>query len=110
MTAKKKASHATAATTPHSPSCRRFLRKPRRIAHGLELARSAHEAVEQRMAVARRRGEFRVELAGDEPGVLLFRQLDDLDQQIVHRFAGDHQAQILELLPVAVVELVAMAM
>ena len=49
-----------------------------------------------------------MELAGDEPRVV--RQLDHLDQQVVHGLAGDDEAQILELLPIAVVELVAMAM
>ena len=68
------------------------------------------EAIEQRMPVARRRRELRVELAGEEPRMLLRRQLDHFDQQIVHRLAGDDEAQVLELLAIAVVEFVAVAM
>ena len=49
-------------------------------------------------------------LAGDEPRMLLLWQLDHFHQQVVHRLAGNHQAQILERLAITVVELVAMAM
>ncbi len=44
---------------------------------------------EQRVPVARVRGEFRVELDADEPGMR--RQLDDLDQAVV-RAAGEPRA------------------
>src|SRR5690606_8984301 len=79
--------------------------QPRRLARGLVLARGADEADEQRVPVARRRGELRMELAREEPRMV--RQFDDLDQQVVHRLARDHQAEVLELLAVVVVELVA---
>src|SRR5690606_25228010 len=72
------------------------------LAARLVLARGAHEADEQRVAVARRGQELRVRLAGDEPGMV--RQLDHLHQQVVHRLGRDHQAGVLELGPVAVVE------
>src|SRR5258706_13881675 len=91
-------------------SCHGFCRKARRIAHGLVLERGADEAVEQGMAVARRRGELRMELAGHEPRMLLRRQFDHFDEQVVHRFAGDDEAQVLELLAIAVIEFVAMPM
>src|SRR5689334_8612219 len=91
-----------------SRSRHRFLRQPRRLAIRLLLARCPDEPYEQRMPVARRRGELRMELAGEKPRMV--RELDHLDEQIVHRLARDHEPQILELLPIAVVELVAMAM
>ena len=50
-----------------APSRHRFLRKPRRFPIRLLLARRADEADEQRMPVARRRGELRMELARQEP-------------------------------------------
>src|SRR4051812_20707844 len=82
-------------------SSHRFLRKPRRFAIRLLFPRRPNESDEQRMPVARCGGEFRMELARDKPRMV--RQLDHLDEQVVHRFAGDHEAKILELLPIAVV-------
>src|SRR5581483_3716463 len=64
------------------------------------------EAVEQRMTVARRRRELRMELACHEPRMI--RQLDHLDQLILDRLAGDHEALGFELRAVVVVELEAM--
>ena len=69
-------------------------------------ARRLDEAGEQRMAVARRRAELRMELAGDEQRMR--RQLDHLHQAVA-RDAGEAQARVHQLLQVAVVELVAMA-
>src|SRR3970040_1114059 len=83
--------------------------RDRRQGFRLVVARGAEEADEQRMAIARRRQEFRVRLAGQEPRVLVARQLDHLHQQVVHRLGGNHQAGVLELRAVAVVELVAVA-
>src|SRR5690348_1803295 len=88
-------------------SSRCFLRELRRIAHSLVLARGAHEAVEQRMAIARRGREFRMELARQEPRMFLPGQLDDLDQ-VVDRQAGDHEAGLLQAFAIAVVEFEAM--
>src|SRR5690606_7863076 len=48
------------------------------------------------------------ELARDEPRMV--RQLHDLDQQVVHGLARDDETEILERLPVAVVEFVAVPM
>src|SRR5690348_11942297 len=76
----------------------------------LVLARGADEADEQRMAVARRRQEFRMRLAREEPRMLRLRQLDHLHQQVVHRLGGNDEAGVLELGAIAVVELVTMAM
>src|SRR5688572_6520558 len=87
-------------------------RSRRRFLHAdplrMERTRRAHEADEQRMPVARRRGELGMRLAREEPRVVL--QLDHLDQQVVHRLRRDHEAGVLELRAVAVVELVAVAM
>src|SRR5581483_11631371 len=81
--------------TPRGPaSCRDFLGEPRRGTHRLVFARGAYETHEQRMAVARRRGEFRMELASHEPRMLVLGQLDHLDEQIVHRLAGDDESQV----------------
>jgi hypothetical protein len=55
----------------------------------------AHEGSEQRVALARRRGELGVKLATEEPRMgirALFRQLDDLAQLGDRRPPGDHQA------------------
>ncbi len=41
--------------------------------------------------------EFRMELAAEEPGVIL--DLDDLDQSVVRGGAADHQATVTELGP-----------
>src|SRR6185369_3806366 len=65
-----------------------------------------HEAGEQRMAVAWRRAELGVELAGDEERMR--RQLDHLDQAVA-REAGETQPRVHHLLQVAVVELVTVA-
>src|SRR5690242_16726324 len=47
-------------------------------ARGLVFARRVDEGVEQRVAVPRRRLEFRVELNAHEPRMHILRQLDDL--------------------------------
>src|SRR5574338_1083909 len=95
-------------TSSPQPSSRRLFREQRCIAHGLVFARGLHETVEQRVAVARRRGEFRMELAGQEPRVFLLWQFHDLDQ-IVHRHPGDRQPCLLQPFAVAVVDLETMA-
>src|SRR5690606_8078813 len=87
-----------------SASRRRFLQE---LAAGLALARGADEADEQRMAAARGREELGMGLARDEPGVV--RQLDHFHQQVVHGLGADHQARVLQLGAIAVVELVAVA-
>ena len=71
---------------PARASCPGRLRQLR----GPVRARGADEAGEQRMAVARRGGELRVELGGDEPRVA--RQLDDLHQPVA-REAREAQAR-----------------
>src|SRR5579864_3875564 len=65
----------------------------------------ADEAREQRMAIAGRGGELRVELRSDEERML--RQLDYLDQ-LIDRTPGEHHAFLLQGFEVIVVELVAM--
>ena len=66
----------------------------RSVAHGRAPARSAMAAStiagEQRMTVARRRGELGVELAGHEPRVI--GHLDHLDQRVIGRPARDRAA------------------
>src|SRR5437764_462502 len=85
------------------PSGTRSLRQLGRPLH----ARRADEPGEQRMPVARRRGELRVELRGDEPRVI--GQLDQFDEPIA-REAAEAQARLPVALKVGVVELVAVAM
>src|SRR4051794_1733793 len=53
----------------------------------------ADELPEQGLGVGRPRVELRVELRGDEEGVLW--QLDDLDEALVRRGAADHKAVVL---------------
>src|SRR5690606_15551248 len=77
------------------------------FACGRVLARRTDEAGEQRMAIARRGSELRMELAADEPGMP--GNLGDLDE-IVHRFSGKAQSLAFQCFAVIVVELVAVAM
>src|ERR1700689_257250 len=65
------------------------------------------ESREQRMPVARRRGELRVKLAGDEPRMRT--QLDELDQA-VGRESGEAQAGRGQLLEIMIVEFITMTM
>src|SRR6266853_2458766 len=74
---------------------------------GLVLQRGLDERGKERMAAAGRRGEFRMELAADEPGVRW--QLDHLTQLLALREAGNAQALVLQALHVPVVDLVAVA-
>ena len=66
------------------------------------------EAEEQRVRVLRFRLEFRMELHGDEPGMVA--KLDDLGELLVRIDAGDHEAGRLEVTLIVRVEFVAMAM
>src|SRR3569833_3412898 len=59
------------------------------------------------MAVAWRGLEFRMELAGDEPGMIV--ELDHFDEAAVLRTPGDGEAGPLQRLEIIVVEFVAMA-
>src|SRR5712691_1840076 len=74
---------------------------------GLVLQSSLDERRKERVAAAGRRGEFRMELAADEPGVRW--QLDHLTQLLALREAGNAQALVLQALHVPVVDLVAVA-
>src|SRR5690348_2872485 len=69
--------------------------------------RGADELAEERRRPGRPRLELRVELRRDEPGVI--GQLDDLDEPSLLERPADHEARGDELLPVGVVDLVAMA-
>ena len=62
---------------------------------------------EQRVRPGRPRAQLGVRLRGHVVGVHVGRQLDELDQVVVRRGAGEHQAGGLELLAVGVVDLVA---
>src|SRR5262245_38979207 len=66
--------------------------------------RGADESTEERMTVPRRRGELRMELRREEPGVV--GQLDDFHQAIA-REPGETQARLPVALQVGIVELVA---
>src|SRR5688572_31784075 len=70
--------------------------------------RGLDERLEQRVAVARRRGELRVELAADEPRVT--GELDHLAQLVARRHPAHLEARCLEARQVVVVDLVAVAM
>src|SRR6266705_2226227 len=74
---------------------------------GLVLQSGLDERREERMPAAGRRGEFRMELAADEPRVRW--QLDHLAQLLALGEAGGAQALVLQSLHVLVVHLVAMA-
>ena len=67
-----------------------------------------YEALEQGVTVTRCRGEFGMELAGQEPGMI--RDLDHFHQVAIHRGAGEAQARALQPVTVGIVELKAMAM
>src|SRR5690606_21675525 len=88
-----------------SPSCRTFcsatLFLPLR-------QRSFDVATEQAVAITRRRGEFRVELASDKPRML--RHFHHLDQLTVSGTTGNTQAGIGQLLHIGVIHFVTMAM
>src|SRR5690606_6852884 len=68
---------------------------------------SIDETGEQGMAVTRRGGEFRMELAGQVPGVR--RHFDNLHEVAVQRLAGDLQARRFKAFHVVVVDFVAVA-
>src|SRR5574337_138235 len=64
------------------------------------------ERREERVGFPRPRSELRVELAGDEPGMV--GQLDDLHELLLGPESGDVEAVFLEVLEVVVVHLVPM--
>src|SRR5207247_7142132 len=72
---------------------------------GLVMQSGLDESGKERMAAAGRRGEFRVELAADQPGMR--RQLDHFAQLLALGEAGNAQALVLQSLHVLVVDLVA---
>src|SRR5882762_4070110 len=74
---------------------------------GLVLQRGLDERGKERMAAAGRRGEFRMELAADEPGMRW--QLDHLAQLLALGEAGNAQALVLQPLHVLVVDFIAVA-
>src|SRR5256885_3873631 len=74
---------------------------------GLVLQSGLDERREERMSATGRRGEFRVELAGDQPGMR--RQLDHFAKLLPLGEAGNAQALVLQSLHVLVVDLVAVA-
>src|SRR5712692_4834270 len=74
---------------------------------GLILQSGLDECGKERMAAARGRGEFRVELAADEPRMR--GQLDHLAQLLALGDAGNAQALVLQSLHVLIVDLVAVA-
>src|SRR2546422_3126691 len=74
---------------------------------GLVLQSGLDDSGKERMAAAGRRGEFRVELAADQPGMR--RQLDHFAQLLALGEAGNAQALVLQSLHVLVVDLIAVA-
>src|SRR5664280_667995 len=69
--------------------------------------RRADEPIEERVRPLGAALELRVELTGDEPGVIL--QFDDFDEAPGRRLAGQHHTGSLEERTVSVVDLEAMA-
>src|SRR5690554_1520852 len=65
------------------------------------------KAAEQRMAVTRGGGEFRVELAGNEPRMI--RHLDHFHQGTIHGAAGNAQTGLLQLRQQVVVDFITVA-
>ncbi len=76
----------------------------------LALQRGLDEGFEQRMAGARRRGEFGVELHADEPGMHGLRQFHDLGQILARRARRDDQPGFFQFRHVMVVDFIAVAM
>src|SRR5262249_21694544 len=74
----------------------------------LMVQRGLDERGEERMRLPRPRAEFRVELAGHEPGMV--RQLDDLDQLLVWPDPRDQKPALHEGVEIVVVDLEAMTM
>src|SRR5262245_43212323 len=74
----------------------------------LMVQRGLDERGEERMRLPRPRAEFRVELAGHEPGMV--RQLDDLDQLLVRPDPRDPKPALHEGVEIVVVDLEAMTM
>lgn len=72
--------------------------------------RGFHIGLEQRVAVARCRGEFRVELHADEPRVHRARQLHHFRQVFRRRARRDDHPGLFQLRHVVVVHFVAMTM
>src|SRR5690606_33545509 len=68
------------------------------------LDRGLHKTLEQAMPVTRCRCEFRVELAGHEPGMI--RHLNHFNQGLVARAASNQEASLLQLRQVVVVDLI----
>ena len=60
------------------------------------------------MRIVRTGFELRMELRADEPRMIL--DLDYLDETVIRQCAGNHHARLRELLPIDVVELIAVAM
>src|SRR5271168_721018 len=77
-----------------------------RLQRSAILACGAHEAGEQRVPIARRRGEFRVELTGDEPRMRA--QFDEFHQSIGGE-AREGEAGRAHLVEIVIVEFVAVA-
>src|SRR5256885_10419304 len=109
-------------STPHGPAIRnkglsRPTSKPQSLMlssrdrglglAGLGLQSCLDERREERMSATGRRGEFRVELAADQPGMR--RQLDHFAQLLPLGEAGNAQALVLQSLHILVVDLIAVA-
>src|SRR5271169_735851 len=77
-----------------------------RLQQSAILACGAHEAGEQRVSIARRRGEFRVELTGDEPRMRA--QFDEFHQSIGGE-ARESEARRGHLVEIVIVEFIAVA-
>src|SRR5690606_35418314 len=88
-----------------SPSCRTFCSATLLL---LLRQRRLYIATEQAVAIARRRGKFRVKLASDKPWML--RHFHYLDQFAIGGTAGNAQAGVGQLLYIGVIHFVTMAM
>src|SRR3954462_2449436 len=71
-------------------------------------ARRADEVLEQRMAGERLGFQLGMELAAEEPRMVLF-ELDDLDELAIRRHAGERKPRVPERREVLLVDLVPVA-
>src|SRR4029453_12996309 len=76
----------------------------------LAVQRRLDETDEERVWSRWPRFQLWVRLSGDEVGMDLAWQLNELDQLVVRRGTADHQTRILQLVAVSVVDLITMPM
>src|SRR5947207_3432000 len=74
------------------------------------LKRRPHERCKQRMRGQRFRFEFGMELAAEEPWMLIARQLNDLDELAVGRDPAEDEPALLQGLSISRIEFISVTM